>query len=173
MNHDNEFLHYQDDWYIIDYEPDYSEKNSPFAFVYYRGSNDAWDGYGGVVIYTRDSKLPDDILPRVRAAAEKVGFDFDKDFEVTDNTCRSQTEGERLLLKEKFLGREALLAEDALRAGVVRAQKAVVTEEKVVGQQATKIEKAVAEFEAEIAKDLRREIVEIEKEVEKDVKKLF
>ncbi|CAB9514621.1 Violaxanthin de-epoxidase, chloroplastic [Seminavis robusta] len=50
INHDNEYLHYKDDWYIIDYEyADNKDGIPPFAFVYYRGSNDAWDGYGGVV----------------------------------------------------------------------------------------------------------------------------
>ena len=47
INHDNEYLHYKDDWYIIDAEYDDNKDGiPPFAFVYYRGSNDAWDGYG-------------------------------------------------------------------------------------------------------------------------------
>ena len=47
INHDNEYLHYKDDWYIIDFEYDNNKDGiPPFAFVYYRGSNDAWDGYG-------------------------------------------------------------------------------------------------------------------------------
>lgn len=45
INHDNEYLHYKDDWYVIDYEyEDNKEGIPPFVFVYYRGSNDAWDG---------------------------------------------------------------------------------------------------------------------------------
>ena len=52
LNHDNEFLHYQDDWYIIDCEYDNNKDGiPPFAFVYYRGSNDAWDGYGGKKVF--------------------------------------------------------------------------------------------------------------------------
>jgi violaxanthin de-epoxidase len=35
-NHDNEYLNYQDDWYILDYEPE------QFIAIYYRGRNDAW-----------------------------------------------------------------------------------------------------------------------------------
>jgi violaxanthin de-epoxidase len=35
-NHDNEYLHYQDDWYILDAVPD------QYILVYYRGQNDAW-----------------------------------------------------------------------------------------------------------------------------------
>jgi hypothetical protein len=29
LNHDNEYLHYQDDWYIIDYEQDNNNKGVP------------------------------------------------------------------------------------------------------------------------------------------------
>jgi hypothetical protein len=40
-----QYLHYQDDWYILDAET--SGKNDgaeDFVLVYYRGRNDAWDG---------------------------------------------------------------------------------------------------------------------------------
>eukprot|EP00804_Cyclotella_cryptica_P029013 CCRYP_005215-RA/>CCRYP_005215-RA protein AED:0.30 eAED:0.30 QI:0/-1/0/1/-1/1/1/0/268 len=71
INHDNEYLHYKDDWYIVDYAADDNKEGvPPFAFVYYRGENDAWVGYGGAVIYTRDSKLPESLLP-LREAAKK------------------------------------------------------------------------------------------------------
>ena len=84
INHDNEYLHYKDDWYVLDYEPDDNPAGvPPFALIYYRGSNDAWDGYGGAVVYTRDSKLPESLIPRLREAVKKVNFDFDKDFKAT------------------------------------------------------------------------------------------
>lgn len=51
-NHDNEYLHYQDDWYIVASKPD------SYVVVYYKGTNDAWDGYGGAVVYTRARQLP-------------------------------------------------------------------------------------------------------------------
>ncbi|KAL7572398.1 hypothetical protein ACA910_021606 [Epithemia clementina (nom. ined.)] len=118
INHDNEYLHYKDDWWIIDFEYDENPtKTPPFAFVYYRGSNDAWDGYGGVVVYTRDAALPESLLPRLRAAAEKVGFNFDKDFTITDNSCPSeQSEQEKTLLREKFAGKVILQTEKQLQA---------------------------------------------------------
>lgn len=93
INHDNEYLHYKDDWYVLDYEPDDNSAGiPPFALIYYRGSNDAWDGYGGAVVYTRDSKLPESLIPRLREAVKKVNFDFDKDFTITgmyymSNSC--------------------------------------------------------------------------------------
>ena len=80
MNHDNEFLHYQDDWFIL------AQKPEAYVAVYYRGSNDAWDGYGGAVVYTRESKLPEEYVPELREAFAKVGVKFE-DFAVTDNTC--------------------------------------------------------------------------------------
>ena len=46
-NDGNEYLHYTDDWYILDSEPD------EYVVIYYRGNNDAWKGYGGATIYTR------------------------------------------------------------------------------------------------------------------------
>jgi violaxanthin de-epoxidase len=58
VNHDNDYLHYKDDWYVIDSEPD------DFVLVYYKGSNDAWDGYGGSFLYTRDPGVRPDLIPR-------------------------------------------------------------------------------------------------------------
>jgi len=121
MNYDNEYLHYKDDWWIIDYEPD-GGKEPPFVFVYYRGSNDAWDGYGGAFVYTRDSKFPESLRPRMEAAARKVGFDFNKDFKLTDNSCPVQSESEKILLREKFLSKGALLGEKSLVDEVVRVR---------------------------------------------------
>lgn len=107
-NHDNEFLHYQDDWYILSSkvlnEPD------DYIFVYYRGRNDAWDGYGGAVLYTRSPVLPESIVPQVEKAAQSVGRDFSK-FIKTNNTCgpepalverieKTVEEGEEIIVKE-------------------------------------------------------------------------
>ncbi|KAL5540586.1 hypothetical protein UlMin_043535 [Ulmus minor] len=107
-NHDNEYLHYQDDWYIlsskIENQPD------DYIFVYYRGRNDAWDGYGGAVIYTRSSVLPESIVPELEKAAKSVGRDFST-FIKTDNTCGPEPplverlekkieEGERTIVEE-------------------------------------------------------------------------
>ncbi|KAL0307558.1 UNVERIFIED_CONTAM: Violaxanthin de-epoxidase, chloroplastic [Sesamum angustifolium] len=107
-NHDNEFLHYQDDWYILSSKVE----NQPddYIFVYYRGRNDAWDGYGGAVVYTRSAVLPESIVPELEKAAKNVGRDFNK-FIRTDNTCgpepplverleKTVEEGEEIIVKE-------------------------------------------------------------------------
>jgi len=60
--------HYQDDWYILDSS---EKKGEEFVLVYYRGRNDAWDGYGGGFLYTRAPECPEAIKPRVAAALEK------------------------------------------------------------------------------------------------------
>ena len=78
--------------------------------MYYRGRNDAWDGYGGAVIYTRSSVLPESIIPELENAAKSVGRDFSK-FIRTDNTCGPEPplverlekkieEGEKTLVQE-------------------------------------------------------------------------
>ena len=117
INHDNEYLHYEDDWWIIDYEYENNPSNlPPFAFVYYRGNNDAWEGYGGAVVYTRAASLPPELLPRLRTAAAKVGFDFDQDFTVTDNTCPTDLSStEKLVLREQFAGKVAVQTEQQLQ----------------------------------------------------------
>ena len=94
----HQYLHYKDDWYILDYEPEGSS-TPPFVLVYYRGSNDAWDGYGGAFVYTKSSTFPEELRPRLREAARKVGYEFDKDFTITDNTCGVQSDEDRLILR--------------------------------------------------------------------------
>ncbi|KAK6243424.1 hypothetical protein QUC31_009833 [Theobroma cacao] len=107
-NHDNEYLHYQDDWYIISSKIE--NKQDDYIFVYYQGRNDAWDGYGGAVVYTRSAVLPESIVPELEKAAKNVGRDFNK-FIRTDNTCgpepplverleKKVEEGEQTLIRE-------------------------------------------------------------------------
>jgi len=120
INHDNEYLHYKDDWYIIDYEYEgNSEGIPPFAFVYYRGSNDAWDGYGGAVIYTQASKLPESIIPRLSAAAKKIGHSWDE-FQVTDNSCKKPDDNEKIELRKRFLGDVVLSTEKQVQSQATR-----------------------------------------------------
>lgn len=46
-NGGNEYLHYEDTWYILSSKPD------EYVLVYYVGNNDAWKGYGGGTVYSR------------------------------------------------------------------------------------------------------------------------
>nr|VDD41878.1 unnamed protein product [Brassica oleracea] len=107
-NHDNEYLHYQDDWYILSSKIE--NKQDDYIFVYYRGRNDAWDGYGGAVVYTRSASLPNTIVPDLEKAAKSIGREFST-FIKTDNTCgpepplverleKTVEEGEKIIVKE-------------------------------------------------------------------------
>jgi violaxanthin de-epoxidase len=188
VNHDNEYLHYQDDWYVIDYAADDNKEGvPPFAFIYYVGANDAWVGYGGVVIYTRDSKMPPELIPRLREAAKKVNFDYDKDFKETDNTCVEMSDGERTLMREQFAGKAVLKTESQIQAAAVRArgnaangvkaQKMLIEGELGQAQKAfSELEKTALSFENDIVKDLNgveRKIVQEVEEVEKEVFSIF
>ncbi|MQM01092.1 hypothetical protein Taro_033843 [Colocasia esculenta] len=107
-NHDNEYLHYQDDWYILSSRVENTADD--YIFVYYQGRNDAWDGYGGAVVYTRSAVLPDSIVPELERAARSIGRDFNK-FIRTDNSCgpepplverleKTVEEGEKTIIRE-------------------------------------------------------------------------
>eukprot|EP00970_Alexandrium_tamarense_P000931 scaffold106_cov209-Alexandrium_tamarense.AAC.12 len=185
INHDNEYLHYQDDWYIVDYAADDNKEGvPPFAFVYYRGENDAWIGYGGAVVYTRDSKLPESLLPRLREAAKKVNFDFDKDFDLTDNSCKALEKGEEVVLREKFAGKMAIQTEKQLQQQAVLARTAasntVKGEVTAVEKSLQKIEEKALAFEKELMKDvvsvekeIVKEVEEVEKEIVQEEQKIF
>lgn len=174
-------MHYQDDWYIIDYAEDGNKEGvPPFAFVYYRGANDAWVGYGGAIVYTRDSKLPTELLPRLREAAKKVNFDYDKDFKATDNTCTEISNGEKVMLREQFAGKSAIQTEQQIQAAIVNARgnaaSSVKASATAIGGDVTGAEKALEEleakavkFEKEIVKDVVSPLEKIEKEIVKDV----
>lgn len=177
INHDNEYLHYQDDWYIIDYAEDNNKEGvPPFAFVYYRGANDAWVGYGGAVVYTRDAKLPPEIIPRLREAAKKVNFDYDKDFTATDNTCTEISEGERIMMREKFAGNAIIQTEEQIQAAAVRARgnaaNSVKAQKMLIEGDVEKAENAFLELEnkaIEFEKEIVKDVVGLENELVKDV----
>ena len=50
--------------YVAAWKPD------EYAFVYYKGNNDAWRGYGGATVYTRAPSFPKEYDGDMRKAAE-------------------------------------------------------------------------------------------------------
>ncbi|XP_074307875.1 violaxanthin de-epoxidase, chloroplastic [Silene latifolia] len=169
-NHDNEYLHYQDDWYIlsskIENQPD------DYIFVYYRGRNDAWDGYGGAVIYTRSPTLPESILPELEKAAQSVGRDL-KTFIRTDNTCGPEPPLVERLEKKVEEGEKTILSEVELLEGEV---------EKVKETEMTLLQRLVEGFrelqkdEEKFLRDLSKEEMEVLNELKMEageVEKLF
>ncbi|XP_062084260.1 violaxanthin de-epoxidase, chloroplastic [Humulus lupulus] len=167
-NHGNEYLHYQDDWYILSSKIE----NTPddYIFVYYRGRNDAWDGYGGAVIYTRSSTLPESIVPELERAAKSVGRDLST-FIRTDNTCGPEPplverlekkieEGERTIVEEveqiegevEKVGRTELTLFQKLTEGF-----------KLLQQDEENFIKSLSKEESEVLEQLKMEATEVEK----------
>jgi violaxanthin de-epoxidase len=151
------------------------------VLVYYRGRNDAWDGYGGAVLYTRTPNYSASVKERATAACDKAGLGFKfADLKAPDNSCSAESASERLLLREKYASKVLLTGERALQEEVTQVRRAAAStiqgDVKVAAKAAKKLEKLVADFEATAAADARalekeivKDVVNIEKEVERDV----
>jgi violaxanthin de-epoxidase len=185
-NHDNEYLHYEDDWYILDYDKGKSADDpDAFVLVYYRGRNDAWVGYGGAVLYTRTPAASPATLARAKTAWDRAALPYDfAAFAAPDNACAAESAGDRLLLREQYASKMLLTGERALQeeATQVRSAAASTIRDDVRGAEAaaTRLEGLVAGFEKEVARDvvsLEREVVKdatsLEREVERDLGGLF
>lgn len=138
--------------------------------MYYQGRNDAWDGYGGAVVYTRSAVLPESIVPELEKAAKSVGRDFSK-FIRTDNTCgpepplverleKTVEEGEKTIIKEveeieqkvEKAGKTELSLFQRLTEGFKEIQK---DEENFLRE--------LSKEETDLLNDLRMEAGEVEK----------
>jgi len=158
-NHDNEFLHYQDDWYVLAAKPE------QYVLVYYRGNNDAWDGYGGAVVYTKEPVLPKRFIPELSKALEPVNLKWD-DFTLTDNTCKArETRLEELENDLVFV--EARAAAGLQVLGKEVAQDAILLEKEVV-KDAIAVEKEVVKDAILLEKEVVKDAVAVEREVVKD-----
>lgn len=191
LNHGNEYLHYEDDWYIL------ASKKDAYVAVYYKGKNDAWDGYGGAVIYTRDPKFPTRYQGEIAEALKGAGVDW-KDMTLTDNACKAQpppppsltqelaanavavegeivkditaVEGELardLTAAESILAEDALILEDealaAARALAARTSDLGRAAARVPGRVSAAAAEELAEIESE-ASDVARFLGRVEKE---------
>lgn len=158
-NHGNQYLHYEDDWYVIASKPD------EYVFIYYKGNNDAWKGYGGAVVYTRAASLPQEYVPELRKAAEAAGVDWDK-MKLTDNTCKPASESSNLspnfegglksfgkgftVVENEILGdldadaravaRKISDAEELIKLLTTELEEGVVAEEKVLEEEVISFE---------------------------------
>jgi len=184
-NHDNEYLHYQDDWYILDQS---EAKGEEFILVYYRGRNDAWDGYGGAVLYTKAPDVPEAAVPRIRAAAKKGGLDFDA-FLRNDNSCKAQADAdEALKLREAYASRQLAIGERNLQERLTAERNlissTVVAEEKELSSEAKtalgKLEARLEAYEQSLERAVEKEVKAVEDEVEaveeeivKDARSIF
>ena len=155
-NNGNEYLHYQDDWYVPGF------KRGEYVFVYYRGTNDAWDGYGGAVVYSTSPSLKQEYVPELERLAKKVGVKF-SDFVVTDNSCKPEPELKFSKIADlDTLGDDVLVAERELGRDVRKASR-------VVGKEARIVAKEVGKDARLVEREIERDIVAVEREVEKDL----
>ncbi|MED6156214.1 Violaxanthin de-epoxidase, chloroplastic [Stylosanthes scabra] len=167
-NHDNEYLHYQDDWYILSSKIE--NKPDDYVFVYYRGRNDAWDGYGGAVVYTRSKALPESIVPELERAAKRVGRDFGK-FIKTDNTCGLEPSLVERLEKKVEEGEETIAREvEEFEGEVEKVRKTEMTlfqrlaeGFKVLQEDEQNFIRGLSKEEMEILEGLKMEATEVEK----------
>jgi hypothetical protein len=116
------------------------------------------DGYGGAFVYTREAKLPESLLPRLRLAAQKVNMNFDKDFVITDNSCPPEvSSNDKVLLREQYAGKVALLTTEQVQAEATRVRTTAVTavqDELGYAEQVVKLlEDKIVAFETQLAKD--------------------
>jgi len=170
INHDNEYLHYKDDWYIIDYDDD---KETGFVLVYYRGSNDAWDGYGGAFLYTREPTVRPELKPRLEAAIDKMGLKYKwSDFVETDNTCKSQGQSSTIL-REKFAGKLLITGEQQLQEQLTASRNAAVNtisqDEKMAEKSIANVEKQLQKYLLSLESEVEKDLGGFEKEIEKDL----
>ncbi|GAB4855810.1 Violaxanthin de-epoxidase, chloroplastic [Ancistrocladus abbreviatus] len=170
-NHDNEYLHYQDDWYILSSKVE--NKQDDYIFVYYQGRNDAWDGYGGAVVYTRSATLPQSIIPELEKAAQSVGRDFSQ-FIRTDNSCGPEPPLVERLEKTVEVGEKTIVREvEQIEEEVVEK---VGKTERTLFQRLAEGFKELRQDEENFLRELTREEMEILDELKMEateVEKLF
>lgn len=172
VNHDNEYLHYKDDWYVLDYD---DSKENGFVLVYYKGSNDAWDGYGGAFLYTRKPTVSPELIPRLEAAMDpaRTGLKYKwSDFTQTDNTCKENSES-NTVLRERYAGKVLITQEKQLQEQLTAARSAavntVVEDEKIAEKAVGRLELDLEKYLEELGAEVVRDAVAVEKEIEKDV----
>jgi len=147
LNHGNEYLHYQDDWYVLDHGfEDDPEKG--FVLIYYRGQNDAWAGYGGGTLYTRSKTIPPEIMDRVREATGKAKVPYDRYWKETDNTCAAEGDPAKLrtIYAEKLLEQAEMGFEEQLTLLARSTISKVDQEEKLIMDAANRLEKKTEKF---------------------------
>lgn len=130
--------------------------------MYYRGTNDAWDGYGGAVVYSTKPELDPAYVPELTKLAEKVGVNF-SDFVVTDNSCKP---AEPLRMSKiadlDTLGDDVRVVEKDLGRGVR-------TGSRFLGREARILSDEVGRDARLLSREVGRDAIAAEKEVERDV----
>ena len=165
-NHDNDFLHYEDDWYILGEDP------GNWILIYYRGNNDAWDGYGGATVYSKEPTLDPKYFDAIDAKLKPIGRSF-KDFTLTDNSCRAAE------TKLEEFEQDLVFVETRVAAGIQsntfiqEIEKDFAILEKEVVKDVVAVEKEIVKDVTAVEKEIVKDVTAVEQEVEKDFKQLF
>ena len=138
------------------------------------GSNDAWDGYGGAFLYSRESTVRPELIPRLEKAVESMGLKYKwSDFALTDNTCKKQSESPTIL-REKFAKRLLITEEQQLQEQLTAVRQSAVntfvTEEKEAERSIDFLNKELNQFLSDVEKAVESEINTVEKAVEEKLK---
>jgi len=150
-----EFLHFSDDWYILGSK--FEGGPNDYLLVYYRGNNDAWLGYGGGFVYTKADKLPEEIVPEIKASLAAAGLDWNK-WTVTDNTCGPEP---RVLEEEVIEAEEALAGlEKNFVTAVEKEVEVEVAELELDVEQEYSVLKTAIEKELSFLKEAEQELVD-------------
>jgi len=159
-NHDNDFLHYQDDWYIL------GERPGEWVLIYYRGNNDAWDGYGGATVYSTNPVLDKKYFAEIDESLQKIGRRF-SEFTLTDNTCKER----ETKLEEAY--QDLVFVENRVATGLVTAESNIVATLKrdvqEIERELVVAERAIQKQVMKVEKEIEKDVVEIEREIEKDL----
>mmetsp|Transcript_37875 Transcript_37875/g.83381 ORF Transcript_37875/g.83381 Transcript_37875/m.83381 type:complete len:170 (-) Transcript_37875:733-1242(-) len=129
------------------------------AFPLYGFSNDAWDGYGGAVVYSRDPIFPKKYEKEIAEAVAKVGVKW-SDFQLTDNSCRAaesrleEIENDLIFVETKVAGNLQVVTRN-------------------IGDEIQLLEKAALKEAEIIEKEIEKDVIQAEKEVESGFRKLF
>jgi violaxanthin de-epoxidase len=74
-----DLMNYKDDWVVLQSSPEY-------IVVLYRGTNSAWEGYGGLNVYTRTRTISDTLKRGIERGLRKVNLSL-RDLTIVDNSC--------------------------------------------------------------------------------------
>lgn len=145
-------------------------KPDDYIFVYYRGRNDAWDGYGGAVLYTRSRTVPDTIIPELERAAKIINRDFSQ-FIRTDNACGPEPPLVERIEKTVEEGEKSIIREvEEIEGEVVQLEKTELSlfQRLAEGFQEVKTDaenffRGLSKEEMEVLDQLKMEASEVEK----------
>jgi violaxanthin de-epoxidase len=145
-------------------------KPDDYIFVYYRGRNDAWDGYGGAVLYTRSRTVPTAIIPELERAAMSINRDFSQ-FIRTDNTCGPEPPLVERIEKTVEEGEKSIVREvEEIEGEVVQLEKTEFTLFQRLTEGLQEVERDAENFlkglskeEMEVLDGLKMEANEVEK----------